>query len=160
MIGPKAVFSGEVPLSRRADALAASRVAAVPAADDVVLVVSGPGGDDASLGRESKCVVARLVLAAIATRLELPVDAIGRLQSALDGLLRRQKRDSPATVEFTCSEDELTFSVGPLVLRLPDRRRLERMLEASADDVVWGDDLRGAWVLARMSRRSSDQTRR
>ena len=160
MIGPRAVLSGEVPLSRRADAFAASRVVPVPAADDVVLVVRGPGGDDTSLGRESNCVVARLVLAGIAARLELSVAAIERLQLALDELLRWQQCDAPATVEFTCSEDELTFSVGPLVLRLPDRRRLERRLEAAADHVVWGDDPRGAWVLARMSRRSSDQTRR
>lgn len=157
MIGPRAVSDGEVPLSRPACALA---VPASVAEDDVVLVVSGPDSEGGPFGRESKCAVARLVLAGIATRLEMPVDVIERLQTALDELLRRHDQDAPARVEFTCSEYGLTFYVGPLVLPLPDRRRLEKVLAASADDVVWGDDPRGAWVLARMSRRSTDQTRR
>lgn len=156
MIGPKALSDGEVPLSRHAAALAAP----VVEADDVVLVVSGPDVEEGPFGRESRCAVARLVLAGIATRLEMPVDVIEGLQTALDELLRRHDQDAPATVEFTSSEDELTFYVGPLVLPLPDRRQLEKMLATLADDVVWGDDLRGAWVLARMSRRSLDQTRR
>jgi len=128
--------------------------------DEVVLVVSGSTSEASLLGDESKRVVARLVLAGIATRLELPVHVIERLQSSLDELLRRHERDAPATVEFTCSEDELTFRLGPLLLHLPDRRKLERVLEASAEHVVWSDDQRGAWVSARMSRRSSGQKRR
>jgi hypothetical protein len=154
MIGPRALSGGEVPLSRPADALAPAAI------DDVVLVVSSPDGENRLLGRESKCDVARLVLAGVAARLHMPVDAIERLQTALDELLRRHARDEPATVEFTRSANALTFYVGPLVLLLPDRRRLEKMLETAVDDVVWGDDSRGAWVLARMARRSSLQTTR
>lgn len=163
MTGQRTVSDRGAPLSRSADA--PSRVAASVAppravADDVVLVVSGPSGADGLLGDESKCVVARLVLAGIATRLELPVDAIERLQAALDELLRRHARHEPAKIEFSRSDDELTFYVGPLALLLPDRRRLEKVLEAAVDDVVWGDDPRGAWVLARMARRSNRQTTR
>jgi hypothetical protein len=128
--------------------------------DDVVLVVGGSDGEDASSACESRCAVARLVLAGVAAQLEMPVAAVERLQTALDQLLRSQARDVPAMVELTRSHEALTVCVGPLVLRLPDRRRLEHVLEATTDDVVWGDDLRGAWVSARMSRRSSHQTTR
>lgn len=160
MIRPGTASGGEEPLSRLSGALALADRGRAPV-DEVVLVVGGQEGEARPMvGHEPKCVVARLVLAGIATRLELPVDMIERLQRALDELLRAHERDASATVEFTRSEDELTFYVGPLLLRLPDRRRLERVVDAAVDDVVWGDDRRGTWVLARMSRRSDGQTTR
>lgn len=159
MMRPKAMSGGEIPVSRRAAALAQSEMRTATK-DEIVLAVVGPDGDEHGFDRDSLRVVGRLVLAGIAARIDLPVSVIESLQLALDAVLRRQAGDGIVTVAFARGEEELTFRVGPLLLLLPDRHRLERTLQASADDVVWEDSPRGAWVSARIARRVSDQTAR
>ena len=159
MIRPRSMSGGDVPVSRRVAALASS-AAPAETTDEVVLAVSGAEGEERPFDPESVRVVGRLVLAGIAMRLDLSVSVIERLQLALDELLRRQAHDGLATVVFACSEEELTFRVGPLVIPLPERRRLERLLTVSVDAAAWDDSPRGAWVSARMARPWSNQTRR
>ena len=74
--------------------------------------------------------VVHLVLGGVAARQDLPLDALGDLQVALDELLEGEaySTGSDVTVEIAVEGGALEVSVGPL-----DAQALERELGASAD---------------------------
>ncbi len=99
--------------------------------------------------------VARLVLAGLATRLDVTVENLDELELVLDGLLERRDGADEMTVALDIADSELHASVGPFSggdLRAElegapgDDLSLRRLLDAVVDGygVTERDD--GSWV--------------
>jgi hypothetical protein len=99
--------------------------------------------------------VARLVLAGLATRLEITVESLEELELALDGLLERRDGAEEITLSLDISDSELHATVGPfrgdglraeLEGELGESLSLRRLLDAVVDryEVAAHDD--GVWV--------------
>jgi hypothetical protein len=99
--------------------------------------------------------VARLVLAGLATRLDVTVESLEELELALDGLLHRRDGAEEVTVALDIDGDELHATVGPfrgagLRAELEDELgaslSLRRLLDAVVDDYSVSDRDDGTWV--------------
>jgi hypothetical protein len=99
--------------------------------------------------------VARLVLAGLATRLDITVETLEDLELALDGLLERRDGAEEITVSLDIADSELRAAVGPF--RGSDLRAelegepgeslsLQRLLDAVVDGYQVADRDDGAWV--------------
>jgi hypothetical protein len=99
--------------------------------------------------------VARLVLAGLATRLDVTVEHLEDLELALDALLERRDGPPEVTVALGVEEKELQASVGPFrdgQLRAElegepaDSLSLRRLLEAVVDSYQVVDRDGSTWV--------------
>lgn len=99
--------------------------------------------------------VARLVLAGLATRLEITVEHLDELELALDGLLERRDGAEEITVSLDISDNELHATVGPfrgdalrseLESELGESLSLRRLFDAVVDGYEVSDRDDGAWV--------------
>jgi hypothetical protein len=99
--------------------------------------------------------VARLVLAGLATRLDITVETLEDLELALDGLLERRDGAEEITVSLDIADSELRAAVGPfrgndlraeLEGELGDSLSLQRLLDAVVDGYQVADRDDGAWV--------------
>jgi hypothetical protein len=99
--------------------------------------------------------VARLVLAGLATRLDVTVESLEELELALDGLLHRRDGAEEITVMLDIADNELHARVGPfrgerlraeLEGDLDTSLSLRRLLDAVVDDYDIADQDDGAWV--------------
>jgi hypothetical protein len=99
--------------------------------------------------------VARLVLAGLATRLDVTVESLDELELALDGLLERRDGGQEVTVSLDIDDNELHAAVGPfsgsdlraeLEGELGDSLSLRRLLDAVVDGYSVSDREDGAWV--------------
>jgi hypothetical protein len=99
--------------------------------------------------------VARLVLAGLATRLDITVETLEDLELALDGLLERRDGAEEITVSLDIADSELRAAVGPfrgndlraeLEGELGDSLSLQRLLDAVVDGYEVADRDDGAWV--------------
>jgi hypothetical protein len=99
--------------------------------------------------------VARLVLAGLATRLDVTVESLEELELALDGLLERRDGTKEVTVSLDITDDELHAVVGPFRgdgLRVElegdpgESLSLRRLLDAVVDGYGVSDRDDGAWV--------------
>jgi hypothetical protein len=100
--------------------------------------------------------VARLVLAGLATRLDVTVEHLEDLELALDALLERRDGPPEVTVTLGVEEKELQASVGPfrdgeLRAELEGEPAaaalsLRRLLDAVVDSYEVVDRDGGAWV--------------
>ncbi|HEV3478842.1 MAG TPA: hypothetical protein VG144_05285 [Gaiellaceae bacterium] len=99
--------------------------------------------------------VARLVLAGLATRLDVTVESLEDLELALDGLLERRDGGEEITVTLDIAGDELHARVGPFSgdgLRAElegdpgESLSLRRLLDAVVDgyEITQQDD--GVWL--------------
>jgi hypothetical protein len=99
--------------------------------------------------------VARLVLAGLATRLDITVETLEDFELALDGLLERRDGAEEITVSLDIADSELRAAVGPF--RGSDLRAelegepgeslsLQRLLDAVVDGYQVADRDDGAWV--------------
>jgi len=96
--------------------------------------------------------VAHLVLSGLAVRLNLTIESLEDLQTALDTLLERNDSGGQLTVTMMPSDEALQARVGPLPSRLidelargageTDELGLRRVLESTVDDVI----VDGDWV--------------
>lgn len=111
-------------------------------ADRVVLTIPDAPGFDR---------VAHLVVSGLAVRLNLTVENIEDLQTALDALIAGHGGDGELTVALSLENDELETRVGPLNHRLldeieredgPDVLGVRRVLDSTVDDVL----VDGDWV--------------
>jgi hypothetical protein len=102
--------------------------------------------------------VARLVLAGLATRLDVTVESLEDLELALDGLLGRRDNASEITVALEVDGDVLHTAVGPfhdqslrgeLEGESGESMTLRRLLDALVDDYELQDRDDGAWVSLR-----------
>jgi hypothetical protein len=98
--------------------------------------------------------VAHLVVGGLAARLDLTVDTLADLQTALDGLLPREQPDGEVTVVLRLNDGALAGRIGPF-----DAVLLQRELANDGDgygttlvlDTVFesyrvAEDAGGAWV--------------
>jgi hypothetical protein len=99
--------------------------------------------------------VARLVLAGLATRLDITFESLEELELALDGLLERRDGAEEITVSLDIADSELRATVGPfrgsdlraeLESELGDSLSLRRLLDAVVDGYEVADRDDGAWV--------------
>jgi hypothetical protein len=99
--------------------------------------------------------VARLVLAGLATRLDVTVESLEELELALDGLLDRRDGGTEVTVSLDIADNELHATVGPFrgqALRtelegeLGESMSLRRLLDAVVDGYEVADRDDGVWV--------------
>jgi hypothetical protein len=99
--------------------------------------------------------VARLVLAGLATRLDITVETLEDLELALDGLLERRDGAEEITVSLDIADSELRAAVGPfrgndlraeLEGELGESLSLQRLLDAVVDGYQVADRDDGAWV--------------
>jgi hypothetical protein len=99
--------------------------------------------------------VARLVLAGLATRLDVTVESLDELELALDGLLERRDGAAEITLALDLEDSELHAAVGPfeggdlraeLEGELGDSLSLRRLLDAVVDRYEIADRDDGAWV--------------
>lgn len=99
--------------------------------------------------------VARLVLAGLATRLDVTVESLEELELALDGLLERRDGGHEITVSVDISGDELHARVGPFSgdgLRAElegqpgESLSLRRLLDAVVDGYELSQQDDGMWV--------------
>ncbi|HEX2287595.1 MAG TPA: hypothetical protein VHH31_02455 [Gaiellaceae bacterium] len=99
--------------------------------------------------------VARLVLAGLASRLDITVETIEDLELALDGLLERRDGAEEITVSLDIADGELHAAVGPfrgndlraeLEGELGESLSLQRLLDAVVDGYQVADRADGAWV--------------
>jgi hypothetical protein len=99
--------------------------------------------------------VARLVLAGLATRLDVTVESLDELELALDGLLERRDGGQEVTVSLDIDHNELHAAVGPfsggelraeLEGELGESLSLRRLLDAVVDGYSVSDRDDGAWV--------------
>jgi hypothetical protein len=99
--------------------------------------------------------VARLVLAGLATRLDVTVESLEELELALDGLLERGDGAEQITVSLDIADSELRAAVGPfqggnlrseLEGELGESLSLRRLLDAVVDRYEVADRDDGAWV--------------
>jgi hypothetical protein len=99
--------------------------------------------------------VARLVLAGLATRLDVTVESLEELELALDGLLDRRDGGTVVTVSLDIADNELHATVGPfrgqglrteLEGELGESMSLRRLLDAVVDGYEVADRDDGVWV--------------
>jgi hypothetical protein len=99
--------------------------------------------------------VARLVLAGLATRLDVTVESLDELELALDGLLERRDGAAEITLALDIEDSELHAAVGPfqggdlraeLEGELGESLSLRRLLDAVVDHYVIADRDDGTWV--------------
>jgi hypothetical protein len=99
--------------------------------------------------------VARLVLAGLASRLDITVETLEDLELALDGLLERRDDAEEITVSLDIADGELHAAVGPfrasdlraeLEGELGESLSLQRLLDAVVDGYQVTDRDDGAWV--------------
>lgn len=99
--------------------------------------------------------VARLVLAGLATRLDVTVESLEELELALDGLLERRDGAEEITVSLEITDNELHARVGPfqgkgiradLEGELSASLTLRRLLEAVVDGYQITEQDNGLWV--------------
>jgi hypothetical protein len=99
--------------------------------------------------------VARLVLAGLATRLDITVESLEELELALDGLLDRRDGGEEITVALDIADSELVAAVGPfrgsglraeLEGELGDSLSLRRLLEVVVDGYEVAERGDGAWI--------------
>ena len=99
--------------------------------------------------------VARLVLAGLATRLDVTVESLEELELALDGLLHRREGAEEITVSLDITDNELRAAVGPFrgeALRaeledeLGEALSLRRLLGTVVDRYALDDRDDGVWV--------------
>jgi hypothetical protein len=99
--------------------------------------------------------VARLVLAGLASRLDITVETLEDLELALDGLLERRDGAEEITVSLDIADGELHAAVGPfrgndlraeLEGELGESLSLQRLLDAVVDGYQVADRADGAWV--------------
>jgi hypothetical protein len=99
--------------------------------------------------------VARLVLAGLATRLDITVETLEELELALDGLLERRDGAEEITVSLDIADSELRATVGPfrgselrseLEGELSESLSLQRLLDVVVDGYEVADREDGAWV--------------
>jgi hypothetical protein len=99
--------------------------------------------------------VARLVLAGLATRLDITVEHLEELELALDGLLERRDGGEEITLALDIDGSELHARVGPFrgaALRTElegepgEALSLRRLLDAVVDGYGISDGDDGAWV--------------
>jgi len=111
-------------------------------ADRVVLTIPDAPGFDR---------IAHLVVSGLAVRLNLTVENIEDLQTALDALIDGHGGDGELTVALSLEDDELETRVGPLGQWLLDEIEREdagevlgvrRVLDSTVDDV----HVDGDWV--------------
>jgi hypothetical protein len=111
-------------------------------ADQVVLTIPDAPGFDR---------IAHLVVSGLAVRLNLTVENIEDLQTALDALIDGHGGDGELTVALSLENDELETRVGPLDHWLLDEIEREdagdelgvrRVLDSTVDDVL----VDGSWV--------------
>lgn len=102
--------------------------------------------------------VARLVLAGLATRLDITVETLEELELALDGLLERRDGAEEITVSLDIADSELRATVGPfrgsdlqaeLEGELGKSLSLQRLLDAVVDGYEVADRVDGVWVQLR-----------
>jgi|SRR5215210_336235 len=102
--------------------------------------------------------VARLVLAGLATRLDVTVEHLEDMELALDGLLERREGAEEITVFLEVADEELQASVGPFTgtnLRtelegeVGESLSLRRLLNAVVDGYELADRDDGMWVQLR-----------
>ena len=100
--------------------------------------------------------VADLVLAGLASRLDLTLETIDDLQLALDTLLEHEEGGSDVTVRFELADGAIHAVVGPF-----ERKRIElelagadapgiglrRLLDATVDAVELSERDGGCWVV-------------
>jgi hypothetical protein len=99
--------------------------------------------------------VARLVLAGLATRLDVTVESLDELELALDGLLERRDGAAEITLALDIEDSELHAAVGPfqggdlraeLEGELGESLSLRRLLDAVVDRYEIADRDDGTWV--------------
>lgn len=99
--------------------------------------------------------VARLVLAGLATRLDVTVESLEELELALDGLLERRDGAAEITLSLDIADSELHAAVGPfqggglradLEGELGESLSLRRLLDTVVDRYEVADRADGAWV--------------
>lgn len=100
--------------------------------------------------------VADLVLAGLASRLDLTLETIDDLQLALESLLDRDEGDAPVTVRFDLGDGVIEASVGPFARAdiEPELTAavvgggigLRRVLDTTVDDVRLTDRDGACWV--------------
>jgi hypothetical protein len=99
--------------------------------------------------------VARLVLAGLATRLDVTVESLEELELALDGLLERRDGAAEITLALDIEDSELHAAVGPfqggdlraeLEGELGESLSLRRLLDAVVDRYEIADRDDGTWV--------------
>src|SRR5262245_55298885 len=101
--------------------------------------------------------VADLVLAGIASRLEVTLEAIDDLQLALETLLERDEADDATlTVRFDVEDGEIRASVGPFeradiepefaAVGVGAGIGLRRVLDSTVDGVELTDEDDGCWI--------------
>jgi hypothetical protein len=99
--------------------------------------------------------VARLVLAGLATRLDVTVESLEDLELALDGLLERGDGAEQITLSLDIADSELRAQVGPfrggnlrseLEGEVGESLSLRRLLDAVVDRYEVADRDDGAWV--------------
>jgi hypothetical protein len=108
--------------------------------------------------------VAHLVVGGLAARLDLTVDTLSDLQTALDGLLPREQPEGDVTVMLRLDEDALAGRIGPF-----DSALLQRELANGGDgygtklvlDTVFesyrvAEEDDGAWVDFTMAMEKKD----
>lgn len=102
--------------------------------------------------------VARLVLAGLATRLDVTVESLEELELVLDGLLERRDGAEEITLALDVADSELHATVGPFRggnLRSElegapgEELSLRRMLDAVVDGYEVTDRDDGAWIEVR-----------
>jgi hypothetical protein len=102
--------------------------------------------------------VARLVLAGLATRLDVTVESLEELELALDGLLERRDGGAEITLSLDIAGNELHATVGPFsgdALRaeledeLGESLSLRRLFDAVVDGYEISDHDDGVWVALR-----------
>jgi hypothetical protein len=99
--------------------------------------------------------VARLVLAGLATRLDVTVESLEELELALDGLLERREGGAEVTVALDIAGNELHAAIGPfrggdlrdeLEAELGRSLSMRRLLDAVVDGYGVSERADGAWV--------------
>ena len=98
--------------------------------------------------------VAHLVVGGLAARLDLTVDTLADLQTALDGLLPREQADGEVTVVLRLNGGVLAGRIGPFDARLLDRELANQgdgygtklVLETVFESYRIAEEEGGAWV--------------
>ncbi len=107
--------------------------------------------------------VAHLVLGGLAARLDLTVDVLDDISTALDELLNRREATGDVTVSLRFENDELLTLVGPFGGSVADELRsegpelgLRRVLAAVVDGVELQEREGEQWVELRKSLKRRD----
>ena len=107
--------------------------------------------------------VAHLVLGGLAARLELTVDVLDDMSTALDELLERREHPGDVTVSLHLEDGELRTLVGPFGAQVADELRsegpelgLRRVLAAVVDGVEVQERHGEQWIELRKSLKRRD----